>query len=130
VINSDIEEVMRSAVLYDVPDGQSQCTIRSGCALDRLAQKQNVKGDLMDVGESIGLSYSESIGVMDGWDEAKGYTPLYRTGKSLMTENGEWAATRWKEVRYVRIVIDETEYWAGVELGQRLCAYAGETAAV
>lgn len=93
----------------------SACALQ--CAADLLEDGDEL--NLMTVGTKLGLSPSESVGVMDGWDKTAGLRAIYA---GMRYEGEEW---RISPGGYERFTVVPEEYDAGFALGQRLCEDAG-----
>lgn len=87
---------------------------KSGCALERVRHEfQPACNDLFEVAQRIGLTVSEAVGVMDGWD-------LQTTGSGTWV--GESSVSVGKDVF---VAIERNEYDVGLAMGRDLATRFG-----
>lgn len=87
------------------------------CALERAGQASNQPDvDLITVGKSFGLTPSESVGVMDGWDTMRRGRGFFRG----QVERGEPVYVIMDGEGTVALTVDRAEYDAGFSLGSSL----------
>lgn len=87
---------------------------KEGCALERARQEfTRDSNDMLKVAKHIGLTVSEAVGIMDGWD-------LQTKGR------GAWVGAESVAIGQGTIVpIERDEYNAGLAMGQELASQFG-----
>jgi hypothetical protein len=80
---------------------------RYHCAMNRAAQEYSFTGGLAELGVDMGFTYTETCGIMSGWDHAVG-----RSGTS-------------DAVQFVHREQNPEEFDRGFEIGERAAGIAG-----
>lgn len=106
--------------------GDGSCAMGRMCTL-LMESDWKIPRYMFDTAERIGLSVSEAVGVMDGWDMAlaagKDYRPLWENQDRILVwrfDSRQLVEGTPRPVEFVEKVKVASEYWEGRQLGAEL----------